>query len=218
VCARNDWIVVSDTSWTGYQRIPLMVMQGYTVAAGEALDVLDQPPTHVFLQAGVGGFAAAVAMYLTDRLVGAAPRIIVVEPERAACVMAGARAGKPVRVTHGEPTLMSMLECYQASTVALRILQHLADAFLAVPDEWAVMAMRKLAYPTPGDPAMIAGESGAAGLAGLLAAATEPTCRAALALDQTSRILVFNTEGSTDPVLYRRLVGLAAPLTPQGLS
>ena len=92
--AREGWTVVSDTSWEGYEAIPLTVMQGYTATIGEALDALSEPPTHIFLQAGVGGLAAAIAAYASQRLGPSAPKIVVVEPERAACLFASAVAGK----------------------------------------------------------------------------------------------------------------------------
>ncbi|MBI3710209.1 MAG: diaminopropionate ammonia-lyase, partial [Proteobacteria bacterium] len=186
-CARNGWTIVSDTSWKGGERIPLLVMQGYTVAISEALDTLERWPTHIFLQAGVGGFAAAVAAYVADQASFNRPHIIVVEPELAACVMAGAKSGAPVRICREKPTVMSMLECYEASPIALHVLQRLADAFLAIGDEMAVGAMYMLAHPIPGDPAVVAGESGGAGLAGLLAAMEDPAVRGRLALDDRSR-------------------------------
>jgi diaminopropionate ammonia-lyase len=208
VSAENGWTVVSDTSWPGYERIPGLVMQGYTAMVREFLRQLPEPPTHVFMQSGVGGVAAAVAGHLALALGERRPVFVVVDPARAACLFETARAGHPVRVEHGEPTVMAMLECYEPSLVAWRVLSRVADAFMTVDEEDAVAIMNRLARPRGDDPAIVAGESGGAGLAGMVRAATDPAIRAALRIDGASRVLVVNTEGATDPERYAELVGL----------
>jgi diaminopropionate ammonia-lyase len=182
-------------------------MQGYTVMVREALRALPAPPTHVFVQAGVGGLAAAVGGHFALVLGEAQPRIVVVEPARAACVLESARAGHAVKIGHGEPTVMAMLECYEPSLAALRVLMHVADGFMTVDEEEAVRIMRRLARPANGDPAIVAGESGGVGLAGLVRASQDDVMRAELALDNHARVFVINTEGATDPTRYRELVG-----------
>jgi len=149
VAAERGWTVVSDTSWPGYERIPGLVMQGYTVIVREALERLAQPPTHIFLQAGVGGFAAAVAGHLAIMLGEARPTVTVVEPVRAACIYETARAGRPVTLAHSKPTVMAMLECYEPSLVAWRVLSRIGDAFMTVDEEDAVSVMNRLARPKP---------------------------------------------------------------------
>ncbi|MBN9056798.1 MAG: diaminopropionate ammonia-lyase, partial [Rhizobiales bacterium] len=180
VAEEKGWTIVSDTSWPGYERIPGLVMQGYTALLREALRTLPAPPTHVFVQAGVGGIAAAVAGHLALEFGAARPVFTVVDPARAACLFESARAGRPVTIAHGEPTVMAMLECYEPSLVAWRVLSRAADAFMTVGEEDAVAAMRQLARPVAGDPAIVAGESGGVGLAGLMRAAADPAVRAAL--------------------------------------
>lgn len=216
VANEKGWTIVSDTSWPGYERIPLLVMQGYTAIVHEALRQLADPPTHVFVQAGVGGVAAAIAGYLALALGDNRPRFVVVEPARAACLFETAKAGHLVKIAHGEPTVMAMLECYEPSRVAWRVLARAADAFMTVDEGDAVAAMNRLARPAGGDPVIVGGESGVAGLAGLTRAATIPELGAKLALDRSSRVLVINTEGATDPVRYAELVGLDAPTRRDG--
>jgi diaminopropionate ammonia-lyase len=182
-------------------------MQGYTAIVAEALRQLPAPPTHVFVQCGVGGIAAATAAHFALRLGPDRPRFVVVDPARAACMFESARAGHPVKVAEGEPTVMAMLDCYDPSPLAWRVLARLADGFMTVDEDEAVAVMRRLAEPLAGDPAVVAGESGGVGLAGFLQAAADPAIRAALALDATSRIFVVVTEGATDPALYQHLVG-----------
>ncbi|MGE3365843.1 MAG: diaminopropionate ammonia-lyase [Rhizobiaceae bacterium] len=252
--AKSGWTVVSDTAWPGYEDIPLTVMQGYTVMIGEALDVLPAPPTHLFLQAGVGGMAAAVAAYAHQRLGSNAPKIVVVEPARAACLFETAKAGEMTTIPHNEPTVMAMLECATPSPLGWEVLHHLADGYVTLEEHEAVDAMRLLAgissrmadTPTPNpspqgggglgadvpvspsplwggvrgggidgdtgkttDPIVVAGESGCTGLAGFLACLADPEAKAHLGLGPNSRILVFNSEGATDPAIYAQLVGRA---------
>lgn len=209
VAGEKGWTIVSDTSWPGYERIPGLVMQGYTALVREALRALPVPPTHVFVQAGVGGIAAAVAGHLALECGAARPIFTVVDPARAACLFETARAGHPVTIPHGAPTVMAMLECYEPSLVAWRILSRTADAFMIVDEEDAIAAMKQLANPVAGDPAVVAGESGGVGLAGLMRAIADPAVKADLGIDGQSRILLINTEGATDPGKYEEIVGLS---------
>jgi diaminopropionate ammonia-lyase len=210
---KHGWLLVSDTSWNGYREIPGLVMKGYAVMVHELIAQLAAPPTHVFLQAGVGGFAAAVTTALQDCYRQGPPRVVVVEPARAACLFASARAGRSVKLTAGEATVMAMLECYEPSLIAWESLRQSAAAFMTIEDRDALQAMQVLAQLPP-QQATVAGESGAAGLAGLLAACRDPRARAALCLDAASRVLVINTEGATDAARYQAAVGA----TPSGIA
>jgi len=205
----NGWTIVSDTSWPGYERVPSLVMQGYTALISEALREMPEPPTHAFVQAGVGGIAAAVAGHFSVLLGEKRPFLTVVDPARAACLFESAKAGRAVKVEHGEATVMAMLECYEPSLVAWRILSRTADAFMTVDEEDAISVMNRLARPTGGDPTVVAGESGGVGLAALIKVAKDEKLRAAAGLTETSRIFLINTEGATDPALYEKLVGIS---------
>ena len=201
----QSWQLVSDTSWPGYERVPGLVMQGYTALIQEALHQLPKPPTHVFIQAGVGGLAAAVAGYLAVALGKQRPIFVVVEPARAACLYESLRAGKAVKIQHGEPTIMAMLECYEPSLVAWRILSRLADAFVTVEEQDAPAVMKRLARPLGEDPQIIAGESGGVGLAGLMRVLADGD-QSKIRLGADARALLINTEGATDPERYQQLV------------
>ena len=203
---REGWLTVSDFSWAGYERIPGLVMQGYTVMMAEIAAQAKARYSHVFVQGGVGGLAATVAGYLHDWLGAERPRLIVVEPQRAACLQMSAKKGERVEVPAAESTIMAMLECYEPSLVAWRILEKSADVFIDISDETAIAAMRRLAYPAGADPQLEIGESGVAGLGGLIEAAQRPDCRRKLGLDEHARVLVIGTEGATDPELYRELI------------
>lgn len=207
VCGRNGWIVLSDTSWPGYERIPRLVMQGYTAMLSEVLHKLPDAPTHVFVQAGVGGLAAAVAAHFDIVFGDRRPKMIVVEPDRAACIFESARHGKLTKVDHQDSTIMAMLECYEPSMTAWDVLSRKADAFQTVSESDAVVAMKQLAQPVGGDPSIVSGESGGAGLAGFLSIAKEKDILKALGITAQSRMLFFNTEGATDRASYQALVG-----------
>lgn len=200
----NGWFVVSDTSWCGYTEAPRLIMQGYRVMADEAADHWQgEPPTHVFVQGGVGGVAAAVSAQMRERF-DPAPALIVVEPDRAACLLASAESGRPTTVPGTLDTVMAGLACGEPSLVAWAELDRAASAFMAIPDEAAIACMRLLARY-----GIVGGESGVAGLAGCLLATGDHHSRKALGLSDSSRVLAFNTEGATDPALYERLVGIA---------
>jgi diaminopropionate ammonia-lyase len=206
VAKANGWTVVSDTSWPGYERIPRLVMQGYAALLRETLDEIPAPPTHVFIQAGVGGIAATVAAHFALVFGDKRPFLTVVDPSRAACLFESAKAGRPVKIAHGGSTVMAMLECHEPSLVAWRILARTADAFMTVEDEDAIAAMKRLAFPLAGDPKIVAGESGGVGLAALMKVAGNAALRDAIGLGPDARVFLINTEGATDPELYESLV------------
>lgn len=208
--AAQGWTVVSDTSYPGYRDIPRDVMHGYTVMVEEALRQWpDGPPTHVFVQGGVGALPAAVAAHLWQHFGTARPRFVVVEPTQAACLFASARAGAPVAITGSLDTIMAGLACGEVSALAWELLAEGGDDFMTIPDAAAIGAMRLLAERRP---AVVAGESAVAGLAALRLAAGNDDARAALGLGPNSRILLFGSEGATDPELYERIVG-RSPVT-----
>ncbi|RJG40356.1 diaminopropionate ammonia-lyase [Mesorhizobium sp. DCY119] len=216
ISTERKWILVSDTSWPGYETIPSLVAQGYTVLADEVLQQFAlqglQPPTHVFLQAGVGGFASSISGYLSEVLGRDGITTVIVEPDRAACLFETARASELRSFTPTQPTIMAMLECYTPSLVAWRILQRTADAFMTVSEEEAKRAMRSLAFRGQGQHGIVSGESGSAGLAGLQVLATDAKARAMLRLDEHSRVLLINTETATDPASYEEIVGVSPQL------
>ncbi len=202
----HGWMLVSDTSADGDARACALVMQGYTVLAHEVLEALGPAAdtlTHVFLQAGVGGLAAAFMGHWSACRSAAATRFVVVEPHAAACCLESARRGRPVRIAPGT-TVMAMLECGEPSPLAWPVLAAHAFAFMAVPDSAARQASRVLARPEEGDPALEVGESGAAGLAGLLHAL--PVHAPALGLGRDSRVLVIATECPSDRTIWKASV------------
>jgi len=211
LCAReaaeNGWFVVSDTSYDGYMELPRHVMAGYSLMSREILDALDTaPPSHVFVQGGVGGLAAAVMAQMWNALGPARPRFVVVEPTRAACLLESARCDRPMAIEIGEETIMAGLSCGEVSLLAWEVLSRGTAHFLTIGESGVAPAMRRLASGTWGGGPIEAGESAVAGLLGLLAVCGDPARRAALGLDGDSRIVVIGSEGATDREIYRAIV------------
>ncbi|KQR73606.1 PLP-dependent lyase/thiolase [Burkholderia sp. Leaf177] len=207
----HAWHVVSDTSYEGYEAIPRDVMQGYGTIAAEALEQNNSRPyTHVFVQGGVGGLAAGVISYFAERDGERRPRFVIVEPMQADCLYQSALKGAAANAEGSVDSVMAGLACGETSPLAWRFLNVLADAFMTIPDEAAIEAMRILAIGSTRDIPIVSGESGAAGLAGLMHASGNAEERNALGLDKHSQVLLLNTEGATAPALYRELTSLRA--------
>lgn len=218
-------VVLQDTAWEGYELIPSWIMQGYGCMAQEAVQQLRSlevnRPTHVFVQAGVGCMASAVVGYYANLFPSDPPKFIIIEAESAACLYKGAMQGdgSPAIVGGDLPTIMAGLACGEPNILGWDILRNHADAFLACPDWVSARGMRVLAAPLKGDPAVISGESGAVGMGVVEALMTDPAygeLKAALGLDRSSRVLLFSTEGDTDPENYRRIVWGGAYPTVEG--
>jgi diaminopropionate ammonia-lyase len=197
-------IIVSDTSYPGYMEIPRDVALGYTVMLAEAVEQMQGArPTHVFIQAGVGGLASAVCAYFWELWGSSRPRFIVVEPERANCLQATAREGKPVTIEGDLETLMAGLSCGEVSLLAWEILKPGADDFMTVGEDAVAACMRLLADD---ELTIEAGESAVAGLAAAIAAREDTEMAARLDLNADSLVFVIGTEGATDQEIYQQLV------------
>lgn len=181
LAAENGWTLLSDSSWPGYTELPYRVMEGYLQLAAEVVSQIPAPPSHLFLQAGVGGMAAAVAAY-ARAVWGDAPTIVVVEPEAAPALIESVRAGKSV-VTDGPVSAMGRLDCKEPSLIALTGLARDADMFMTVTEASAAAAVDRLAAAE-----VLTTPSGAAGVAGMLLGAPE------LRLDADSQVLAIISE------------------------
>ena len=204
----HDWTIISDTAWPGYERIPRLIMLGYTHMLDEVGDQgsrIGDRFDAIFVQGGVGGLLCAMASWCAFHRQENPPRVISVEPTSAACLQASARARRPVAVTGPLATTMAGLRNREVSPPAFEALLPIVDAFMSIDDVWAHDAMRTFARPLDGDPAIEAGASGSAALGGLLALCREPSlapARSQLGLSRDSRVLVLVSEGVTDPALW----------------
>ena len=199
----KGWIVVQDTAWEGYEEIPGRIMQGYVTMALEAHEQLGKRPTHIFLQAGVGSMAAAIAAFFAGVYGENRPVITIVEPNKADCFYQTALSndGKRRFVTGDMDTIMAGLACGEPCTIAWDILSKVADHFIAFPDYAAAQGMRILGNPMQGDERIVSGESGASAFGCISEVMRRPELsdiREALGLNEESVCLFFSTEGDTD--------------------
>ncbi|WP_276954488.1 diaminopropionate ammonia-lyase [Enterocloster lavalensis] len=208
-------VIVQDTAWDGYEEIPSWIMQGYGTMAMEAGEQLKDygcdRPTHVFVQAGVGSLAGAVVGYFTNLYPDNPPTFVVVEADAAACLYKGATAGDgDPRIVDGDmQTIMAGLACGEPNTISWDILKNHVKVFIAAPDWVAASGMRMLAAPIKGDAPVTSGESGAAPFGALAAIMTMEEyrdLRLEIGLDENSSVLLFSTEGDTDPERYKNIV------------
>ncbi len=209
--AANGWTIVSDTAWPGYERIPFLIMLGYTRMMDEVRDqgsgIRDQGVDAVFVQGGVGGLLCAIASWCAFHWPHC--KVIGVEPTQAACLQASARAGRAVAVHGPLDSTLAGLRNREVSPLAFESLLPNVDAFLAIDDIWAHEAMRTLARPSSGDPSIAAGASGSAALGGLMALCRDASMvepRRELGLNRSARVLALVSEGVTDPDLWRSVV------------
>ena len=211
----ENGVVVQDTAWDGYEEIPAWIMQGYGTMALEAAEQLKtagcERPTHIFIQAGVGSLAGAVQGFFANLFPGNCPTTVVVEADEAACLYKSASAGDgKIRFVDGDmQTIMAGLACGEPNTISWEILKNNSSFFVSCPDWVAAKGMRMLAAPVKGDTPVTSGESGAVSM-GLIATLMESDdykdLRESMGLDHSSKIIMFSTEGDTDPENYRAIV------------
>lgn len=184
----NGWDLLSDSSWEGYSEMPRDVMEGYLIMGAEVADQITSPPTHIFLQAGVGGLAAACTA-AARHYWGDAPKIYVVEPDFAPALFDSINASCPV-VSKGPVSIMGRLDCKEPSHLALKYLAKEADGFLTVTEDESRAAVEDLkAHDLSASPSAVAG------YAGILCAGTN---REKLELTSESRVLIYLSEGAVD--------------------
>ncbi len=210
---KNGWQLVQDTASEGYEEIPALIKAGYIThfkeleeslhpASGPKVDV-------VFLQAGVGSWPAAAAWYYRNRYGKNAPKLVLVEPRESSGILESFRQGKRCQPTGKLNSIMAGLNCGIPSLTAWEILKASVDAAMEIPDSYAEEGMRKLYNSEADDPRVISGESGVGGYAGLLALLTDDRyagLKKSLGMHLDSRILVYNTEGNTDPQNFEKII------------
>lgn len=204
---KNGWYVVQDTGTETYRDVPADITYGYGVIAEEILREVSSPPTHVIVQAGVGGVASAVCARFWQHWGAERPRFIVLEPAKAACVTASIAAGKITNVTGDIDSVMAGLSCGEVSELAWEVLETGANGAVVIDDKWAAEGMRRFASATAGDPPIVAGECSGGAVGALMALNARDDLRDILGINATSRVALIGTEGATDPVIYETMVG-----------
>ena len=205
----NSWCLVQDTAWAGYEEIPTDIMRGYLTQAHEITEQIKQNDINIiFLQSGVGSWAASIIMYMLT-FWKTPPLFISVEPHSANCLFRSIQSAKRVSVKNDETTAMVGLDCGTVSTEAWKILKHGIYGALSISDSLMEDAVRVFANPIQNDIQIISGESGASPLAaliGLVKSADHVDFARAIKLNNKSNILLINTEGDTDSVNYERIL------------
>jgi ectoine hydrolase len=214
----NNWFLIADHSWENYTNIPQNIMIGYTTIFQEAFyqaSIKLQVITHIFIQVGVGGLAGACAAWCEKERIrrnnSKYPKLICVEPMDADCLLESAQNQCLSTCKGNTDSIMAGLNCGTPSLIAWPLLNDTVDVFMAIGDEWAKESMRVLKHSNPPDQPIIAGESGVGGLAGLLSLLLKDNdvsnnLKSLLCLDEKSVILCVNTEGATNPDLYKEIV------------
>lgn len=211
----HNGVVIQDTAWEGYEDIPAWIMQGYGTMALEALNQLKEygveRPTHIFVQAGVGSLAGAIQGFFASVFKDNCPITTIVEASEAACLYKSAIADDgDLRVVDGDmPTIMAGLACGEANIIGWDILKNHSSIFVSAPDWVSANGMRILGNSMKGDKRVTSGESGAVTLGLVYEIMTNPIykeLKEKLKLDENSNVLLFSTEGDTDPDKYREIV------------
>lgn len=211
---KHGWVLIQDTAWDDYEKIPIWIVQGYLTLISEVTEQFEQlfvRPTHVFLQAGVGAMAGGILGYLTEYYKEQKPVAVIVEPEDADCIYSSAEAedGKIHSVDGIAHTMMAGLNCGTPCSITWPVLRDYAEFYCSCKDSVAAKGMRAYASGLNEDPVIVSGESGAATLGAVISILTEEKLmelRTAMRLSSDSVILLINTEGDTDPENYQRVV------------
>jgi diaminopropionate ammonia-lyase len=205
----TNYILVQDTAFDNYIDVPVWIMQGYTQMAFEAVNQIGHKPTHIFLQAGVGAMAAGIVGFFQNMFGDDKPKIIIVEPNNAACIYKTAKYGtEELRSVDGDlDTIMAGLACGVPTLIGGTILNDYADCYIKCSDVFSVHGTRMLANPLKGDQKVISGESGSVCMGVLYHIInTEKSLKKSLNINEESEILIISTEGDTDPINYYKIL------------
>ena len=202
----NNWQIVQDVAWQDYMIVPKYTMAGYTVMMKEIVDQINQNRiSHIILQAGVGGMAAAmiagIARYLEN-----IPITIVVEPDSAACVLESIRTGKIEKIDIKRESLMGGMSCGEVSLVPWEILKNSVKYCISLPDDDIAKTMKLLGNASFSKEKIIAGENSAPGVISLIAGCEDEKVKEKIGLDKDSNVMLIGCEGDTDKEMYQKLI------------
>jgi len=203
---KNNWQIVQDVAWEDYKLVPQLTMAGYSVMMKEISEqIKDEKISHVILQAGVGGMAAAmvagIAKYLDH-----VPKIIIVEPDTAACVLESIKLGKIEKISIEKESIMGGMSCSEVSLVPWEILKYSVHFCVAISDDYISKTVKYLANKEFSDEKIIGGECSTPGIASLVALNNDPEARKKINLNEDSNVLLFGCEGDADEELYQKLL------------
>jgi diaminopropionate ammonia-lyase len=203
---KNNWEIVQDVSWEGYKEVPKLIMAGYTIMIKEIIDQIDKNSiTHVFLQAGVGGMAAAMIAGFA-KFSKNIPQFIIIEPENADCVFQSIKNKKPTTVDIKKETVMGGMSCGDVSSIAWEILKNSANYCLTIPDKAISTTVALLAEARLSEEKIVGGECAVPGVIALIGSFNNKEYLDKLKLNAKSNVLLFGCEGLTDKAMYQKLL------------
>ena len=201
----NGWEIIQDVAWEGYEEVPKLTMAGYSVMMKEISGQTDQYITHVFLQAGVGGMASGVIAGIA-KYFKRIPKIIIIEPETADCVLQSVEAGQMKKVNIKKESIMGGMSCGEVSLVPWRILKHSVNNCISIKDENIAHTIAMLKKKYFSNESITAGECATPGIISLIAASEDKNIKGKLELNEKSNILLMGCEGDADENLYEKLL------------
>jgi len=205
---QNNWQIVQDVAWQDYKLIPKLTMAGYSVMMKEISEQINnQQISHVILQAGVGGMAAAMVAGIA-RYLNHVPKIIIVEPESAACVLESIKTGKIEKISIEKESLMGGMSCGEVSLVPWQILKNSVSHCVTVSDDYISKTVKFLANCEFSDEKIIGGECSTPGIISLVGLCNDVKIRKNINLNEDSNVLLFGCEGDADEELYQKLLNL----------
>ena len=203
---QNKWQIVQDVAWKDYNLVPKLTMAGYSVMMKEiSKQINNQKISHVFLQAGVGGMAAAmvagIAKYLNH-----VPQIIIVEPENAACVLESIKIGKIEKISIKKESIMGGMSCNEVSLLPWQILKNSVNHCVTVSDDYVSKTVKFLASSEFSEEKIVGGECSTPGIISLIGISNDPVIRKKINLNDNSNVLLLGCEGDADEELYQKLL------------
>ena len=202
----NNWQIVQDVAWEDYKLVPKLTMAGYSVMMKEVSEqITNEKISHVILQAGVGGMAAAMVAGIA-RYLDHIPQIIIVEPDSAACVLESIKKGKIEKISIEKESIMGGMSCGEVSLVPWEILKNSVHFCVTVPDDYISKTVKYLANKEFSEEKIIGGECSTPGIASLIGLSNDHETRKKISLNENSNVLLFGCEGDADEELYQKLL------------
>lgn len=203
---QNNWQIVQDVAWKDYKLVPKLTMAGYSVMMKEISEqIKNEKISHVILQAGVGGMAAAMVAGIV-RYLNYIPKIIIVEPDSAACVLESIKKGKIEKISIHKESIMGGMSCGEVSLVPWQILKNSIHYCVTISDDYISKTIKNLANKQFSDEKIIGGECSTAGIASLVGLSNNDEIRKTINLNEDSCVLLFGCEGDADEELYQKLL------------
>jgi len=203
---KNNWQIVQDVAWEDYKLVPKLTMAGYSVMMQEISEqIKNEKISHVILQAGVGGMAAAMVAGIV-RYLDYIPQIIIVEPDSAACVLESIKTGKIKKISIEKESIMGGMSCGKVSLVPWEILKNSVHLCVTISDNYISETIKYLANKQFSDEKIVGGECSTPGIASLIGLCNNQEIRKKINLDRNSNVLLFGCEGDADEELYQKLL------------